>query len=166
MRCFFKLLFLLFSVVLCAGAVAAYQKGDASGAFKAGGAALVLMAIGALSGKKNTKAKTKAKKTSSTPGKMPKYMEAILIQAHRTLQRETFYCRQCSKKKPIAEAALIDVSHMEEYINEDDEDDLRTRKTHDYSGLICARCARVVANLSSDEHTYYTIPDELRAGNE
>ena len=109
--------------------------------------------------------KQKTKKTPAAPGKIPKYMAAILAHAHRALQRETFYCRQCGKKKPIAEAALINVSHSEEFIN-DNEDDLRTRKTHDYRGLICARCARVVANLSNDEYSYYNIPDEMRAGND
>ena len=162
MRCFFKLLLLLFIVLLCVGAVAAYQKGDASGAFKAGGAALVLMAIGALSGKKKTKAKTKAKKTPAAPGKMPKYMETILIQANRTLQRETFFCRQCSKKKPIKDAAIIDVIHSEEFIN-DNEDDLRTKKTHDYGGLICKKCAWLVSGVSTEDHSYIDIPDELRA---
>lgn len=162
MRCFFKLLLLLFIVLLCVRSVAAYQKGDASGAFKAGGAALVLMAIGAFCGKKKTKAKTKANKTTSTPGKMPKYMDAILIQAHRTLHRETFYCRQCSKKKPIKDAAIIDVIHSEEFIN-DNEEDMRTRKTHDYGGLICKKCAWLVSGVSTEEHTYIDIPDELRA---
>ena len=160
MRLFFKLFTTLIIAGLCLAAYSNHIQGDTVGTIKAGAVAVALAVILAIFRKKKT-----PKQPPAAPGKMPKYMEAILIQAHRTLQRETFYCRQCRKKKPIADAALIDVSHMEEYIESDD-DDLRTRKTHDYSGLICTRCARVVANLSSDEHSYYNIPGELRAGNE
>ncbi len=165
MRLFFKLFMMLIIAGLCYAAYLCHTQGDTVETLKAGAVAFILAFILAIfEGKKKT-SKPTAKQPNATPAKMPKYMAAILTHAHRALQRDAFYCRQCSKKKPIAEAALIDVSHMEEFINNDDED-IRTRKTHDYSGLICTRCARVVANLSNDEHTYYNIPDELRAGDE
>ena len=165
MRCFFKLLLLLFIVVLCVGAVAAYQKGDSAGALKAGGAALVLIALGALSSKKKTKAKSNHTKTN----KVPKYIGDAIIQAHSDLQGDTFKCAQCRRQHPIKAAASIDVRNWEEDVEPDDDDlegETKTVIKHRYNGLICAKCARIVSGLRSDTHSYYTIPNDLRAGNE
>lgn len=165
MSCFFQIIFAIVFVFSASLAAAIYATDTNKAAIPAAISLLSFFVIVALR-RKGKKARPKRSARSATPAKMPKYMAAILAHAHRALQRETFYCRQCGKKKPIAEAALVEVEHDEEFINNDDEDDLRTRKTHDYRGLICARCARIVANLSNDEYSYYTIPDELRAGND
>lgn len=162
MRCIFSLFYLLIIAGLGFAAYSCHQNGDAAGAFKSGGAALVLMVIGALCGKKKTKAKSNRTRTN----KVPKYIGDAIIQAHSDLQFDTFKCAQCHRQHPIKAAASIDVLNWEEYVEPDDDDlesDTKTVIKHRYNGLICSKCARIVSGLRSDTHTYIEIPKQLRA---
>ena len=95
------------------------------------------------------------------PNRVPKYIGDALIAAHADLQHRGFKCHQCRTGYPISEAGGIDIEHFEDEVETRD-GDFKTKTFHRYRGLICKRCAKVVARIPSDEHTYLAIPDELR----
>lgn len=164
MSCFFQLIFAIVFVCSASLASATYATDTNKAAIPAVISLLSFFVIVALR-RKGKKAKTKRTKTN----KAPKYIGDAIIKAHADLQGETFKCAQCRRIHPIKAAASIDVFNWEEEVEPDDDDldgETKTVIKHRYNGLVCAKCARIVSGLRSDSHSYYNIPDELRAGDE
>jgi hypothetical protein len=164
MSCFFQLIFAIVFVLSASLASAMYATDTNKAAISAVISLLSFSVIVALR-RKGKKAKNNRTRTN----KVPKYIGDAIIQAHSDLQGETFKCAQCRRQHPIKAAASIDVRNWEEEVEPDDDDlegETKTVIKHRYNGLICSKCARIVSGLRSDSHSYYNIPDEMRAGND